>query len=276
MCTAFASYHKKPVYGWNFDYDPTDIYVSIRSEGELKLFTLYGNYSGNRVTLLMFSSYGLFACYNALPDPKMRFNLEKSGSMFPMTEIWKAISPLKSAREVQELFRDKVLTYYPLKRNDLPPSSFHYLFADRTGGAFILEYDLEETYLTPIAGKHLVMTNFANCKDIPANDTPFNGRDRFLYALDYIEKHKDNFSLEEGLRVLLHTQQQAAWKTLISIAYDAEKNSVYFTLNRRNSTLFKINLAEGLLKGLGRVKQGVSIPITDELFDLKGLEKYYE
>jgi hypothetical protein len=275
MCTAFVSYNQKPIYGWNYDYTPSDIYFSIKKEGNHKCFRLFSISNGLRATSVIFNSYGFIGCMNALPDPKMRYNLEKSDNMFSMPEIWNNVSFLKLADEVRGLFKDKILSYYPVKTDQMPPFSTHFLFADKTGDSFILEYDLDQKFIIPIKGKFQLMTNFANCKEMPVADLPFNGRGRYIYAMNYMDEHKNSFTLEDGLRLLLHTQQYESWKTLISIAFDVEELNIYFSLNRRNDTLFKFNLMDGVIKGLGKAKPDVSMNISDEVFDLKKLEKYY-
>jgi hypothetical protein len=134
---------------------------------------------------------------------------------------------------------------------------------------------MEKTFIDPINGKHMVMTNFSNSREPPPANLPFNGLDRYNYAMEYIDEHRNDFNLEEGLRVLLNTQQHSNWKTLISIAFDVENLNIYFSIKRRNRTIFRFNLMEGVITGLGAVRPGASIEMGNDIFDLKKLERYY-
>jgi hypothetical protein len=148
----------------------------------------------------------------------------------------------------------------------------HFLFADKTSNAVVIEPFGSYNGITPVKDSFLVMTNLPNYDFIGMNYTAVVGvgADRYKTAFAYIQEHKSGFGYNDGLEILRRTVQSTGdYPTQISLLFDPIKMEIYFCLKRDFSKVWKISLKNETIE----TYSGFAIQQSTKL-DEKGIWSY--
>lgn len=230
-CTSFAVYGDEPIYGINFDWNPTSIrfYLPETSSRNRGLFTFTWEWAGQSVRSVLMND-GVFCASQELRPTQAG---KKMAELAPdelfihdlltdaLTGQGKDSLPL-GVKETIDFLQAKRLT----QSGDF---CLHTMLADPAGNAAVFEVGAEANEITPISGSILVMTNFPVHKFAGLNYDAVEGAgsDRYKIAWSYIEEHYDSFSVEHAFTALERTAQS---NTRCSMVLLPEQSLVYFTL----------------------------------------------
>jgi hypothetical protein len=111
---------------------------------------------------------------------------------------------------------------------DVPDPGFHSLSADASGKIFILE---PGNGYAVIREKYAAMTNFSLLElpaDLNGEKERYYGKDRYDTALSMLRQGGEDFSPEDGLKILEKTKQTGFWGTRVSFVYSCSQKTVYY------------------------------------------------
>ncbi|MCX6239203.1 MAG: T9SS type A sorting domain-containing protein [Bacteroidia bacterium] len=235
-CTSFAVYSGEIWYGMNFDYSNVDIKLSIFHIGSKKIFRAQFGSGG---FIAGMNDSGLFTCgqilnyNNGKPTFGNGSNTLSIGSLYDYS-----INNLSTVAEITNYIgTKKIIPSWGLDS--------HFLFADKTSNAFVIEPFGSYNGITPVKDNFLVMTNLPNYDFIGMNYTAVigAGADRYKTAFAYIQEHKSDFGFNAGFETLRRTIQSTGdYPTQISLLFDPIKMEIYFCLKRDFSKVWKISL----------------------------------
>jgi len=253
-CTSFAVYSKNVYYGMNFDYPDVNFRFNITRNGSSKIF--YGEMEwekGVYKQVAGMNSNGLFSSSQIMLPTKASVFIpgEKTVNMPELT--FEGLRNFNEVKDIKKYLRDKKLI------NMYVNYSYHDIFADKKGNAFIAEVGEKENKIIDMKDRFIVMTNFPN-NDYLGNDSSEvggAGDDRYKIANEYILSKKDNFSLNDGLEVLKKTVQgkEGGWPTQCSMLFDPQKNEVYVILKSDFSKVWKASIDKGTVETFSGFKE---------------------
>lgn len=113
---------------------------------------------------------------------------------------------------------------------DISDLAFHSLIADGKGNIMILEPGNGHSI---IKEKYAVLTNFSMLElpaDFSQDKFKYYGKDRYDIAMGLLRESNDNFSVEDGLKILKSVKQEGNWATRVSFVYSNNENAVYYCL----------------------------------------------
>jgi len=130
--------------------------------------------------------------------------------------------------EVERLAREKKVVNLPEGVVGIPDMGMHSLMCDGEGRILVVE---PGNGVAAISERHAVMTNFA-VLELPGDFTPENfdyyGKNRYDTALSILRASDDDFSVQDGLRLLEAVKQTGRWGTRVSFVYSGNENAVYY------------------------------------------------
>ena len=266
MCTSFAVYSKKAVFGMNYDYIPVNNYAVIRKKGSVHSFQLMTEAADRIYPQFIFNSSGFFFNFQSINGSDFRCSKVKTENSIDLFDFCDSIQFASSVQEAVAIMQDHSLSV-PLNFK-VPILSIQSLLADRSGDTAVFDYDRDKTHITPGKYRPVVMTNFAHCAPPPEKDIQFLELTRYTTADRYIKSHKD-FDIDDGLKVLQLTQLNDAPETLVSAVIDVNSSEIYLFLNRNFDRIIKINLKQCTLSGFQGFDADFTIPLTQELTPLE-------
>jgi hypothetical protein len=235
-CTSFAVYSGEIWYGMNFDYSNVAIKFSIFHIGNKKIFRAQFGSGG---FIAGMNDSGLFTCgqilyyNNGEPTFSNGSNTLSIGNLYDYS-----INNLSTVAEITTCIgTKKIIPSWGLNS--------HFLFADKTSNAVVIEPFGSYNGITPVKDSFLVMTNLPNYDFIGMNYNAVIGvgSDRYKTAFAYIQGHKSIFGFNEGFETLRRTVQSTGdYPTQISLLFDPIKMETYFCLKRDFSKVWKISL----------------------------------
>jgi hypothetical protein len=235
-CTSFAVYSGEIWYGMNFDYPNVAIKFSIFHMGSKKIFRAkFG--SGGFIAGI--NDSGLFTCGQILYYNNGKPTFGNGSNTLSIGNLYDySLNNLSTVAEITNYIgTKKIIPSWGLDS--------HFLFADKTGNASVIEPFGSYNGFTPVKNNFLVMTNLPNYDFIGMNYTTVIGvgADRYKTAFAYIQEHKSGFGFNDGFETLKRTVQSTGdYPTQISLLFDPIKMEIYFCLKRDFSKVWKISL----------------------------------
>lgn len=239
-CTSFAVYSGETWYGINFDYSNVDIKFSIFHVGSKKIFRAQFGSGG---FIAGMNDNGLFTCGQLLYYNNGEPTFDGSNTLSIGNLYDYSINNLSTVAEINNFIgTKKVIPSWGLDT--------HFLFADKTSNAVVIEPFGSNNGITPVKDSFLVMTNLPNYEFIGMNYTAVTGvgAERYKTAFAYIQEHKAGFGFNDGFETLRRTVQSTGdYPTQISLLFDPIKMEIYFCLKRDFSKVWKISLNDEII-----------------------------
>ncbi|MGE5390218.1 MAG: hypothetical protein ACM3PE_04055 [Deltaproteobacteria bacterium] len=217
--------------------------MRINSEDGMKVFWFEADMNGLYLETAAMNTHGFFGDFQGNLSARHK-NIEPGPGTISIAEVYRnALRSCARITDLKDMIGDKTVVYPPV-----PPewNMLHNLFADRFGGALVLETSDGHNELTDIDGKCLVMTNFPvnEFHSRPLTEVTGAGDDRYKTACEYLERHED-VGVNEAFVLLQKTAQNTAgWKTLCSMVFDPIALKVHFVLNQAFGEVFTVDIRE--------------------------------
>ncbi len=231
MCTAFVKKGNDLLFGYNLDLSATGWDYKIVAKPDIF-------YIGIKVGATRYKTHGVNknGAFGNLPymnDPTK--GVYRRGTQYRRLDllIGNYISGKLSYAELLRIASEKELV-------NVPNASMHSLIADGEGHIAILEPGLGCRELTE---DYAVMSNFPLLEPLGDCENPFYGKARYDRGVARLEDSGADFTAEDGLRLLSELTQDEPWATRVSFVYSANRNTVYYTLNRDFSKIFTCSFA---------------------------------
>ncbi|HEX7975328.1 MAG TPA: hypothetical protein VF498_13040 [Anaerolineales bacterium] len=241
MCTSFAVYTTRPLYGMNFDFPQAPIWLRLKPGAQGDVFYLCFEREGAIHATAGLNAAGLFAASQILVA---HFEMEPAAD----TEDW--ISPYEifirslqtgeSVADVLAILGERRLAYSPDRKG-------HQLYADCQGSACILEPGPRGNRVYRSNGPCMVMTNRPAQKEMDraAGNITRLGVDRYQIASQLIEARRDRFDIEDGFEVLRQVMLiRGRFTTQASMVLDPQAGEVYLALRKDFSRVWKVDIRE--------------------------------
>ena len=258
MCTSFAVYSQKPIYGLNFDFPDVKIKVEIETVASGEVFYLCFQWNGRYHRVAGVNQAGLFAAAQILVAP---FEIEPQPgdrSITPYELFSRALKAGRNIDDVLKILGNRRLAYTTLRKG-------HQLYADISGKTCVLEPGPESNRIYALCESNTVLTNnlFERQKVRAAANMRRLGVDRYLIAEEVIAANAADFTIANGFDLLRRTLlTRGRFTTQCSIVVDPRENTVYLSLKKDFEHLWKIDIAAHSLKPMnGELKPAIrSIP----------------
>lgn len=265
MCTSFAVYSQKPIYGMNFDFPDVKIKVEIETAASGEVFYLCFQWNGRYHRVAGVNQAGLFAAAQILVAP---FEIEPQPGESSITPYGLFSRALKNGRrigDVLEILGTRRLAYTTLRKG-------HQLYADISGNTCVVEPGPESNRIYALRKSHTVLTNnlFERQQVRAAATMQRLGVDRYLIAQQVIDAHALNFTITDGFELLRKTLLTSGrYTTQCSIVVVPRENIVYLSLKKDFKHLWKIDITGHKLERLnGSLKTPIrSIPFGGFTFE---------
>jgi hypothetical protein len=254
MCTSFAVYNQKPIYGMNFDFPDVKIKVEIEAAASGEVFYLCFQWNGRYHKVAGVNQAGLFAAAQILVAP-FEIEAQPGDSLITPYELFsRALKNGRRIDEVLEILGTRRLAYTTLRKG-------HQLYADISGNTCVLEPGPEANRIYALRKSHTVLTNnlFERQQVRAAATMQRLGVDRFLIAQQVIAAHAVNFTLAHGFELLRKTLlTHGRFTTQCSIVVDPSENTVYLSLKKDFEHLWKIDITAHSLQPMnGRLEPSI-------------------
>lgn len=260
MCTSFATYFGRPLYGMNFDFQEREIQFRIETHQDISALLTSFAEEDEYLYIAGMNENGVFFNFQIeesaadMQDLKSKNNIE-IGTLFE-----KAMSSSKDLGSIYEIIQNNTVRVEG-------PLNLHSLLADKQGNAFILETDSYKNYICKSPEKFIVMTNFPNRElaSKPVHQVCGAGTDRYKLAFSYIQDNKEFFEMEHAFKVLKMTaQSKEHCKTICSMVFVPDTNEMYFSLNNDDSKMWKISIKNMILESYRGSKGTVKLRLDNE------------
>ncbi len=238
MCTAFVIKGKDMITGFNLDINAgafgyriaaTDEYFGV----QLDVSDASGIYRGmNGCGMIQgVNRNGAFATQlNNMGCTKAPYSEE--ADTYPLyLLIDEYITGKIDYEKLMDIANKKRIVNLPQECIDIPYIAMHSLIADRAGHILMLE---PGNGYSVISEKYAVLSNFPMIEladDFCEEKYGYFGKDRYDRALDTLKSYGDDFSVQDGLRLLDSVKQTGEWATRVSFVYSASENAVYYALS---------------------------------------------
>lgn len=247
MCTGFVRRGKDVICGFNMDInlgaidfdvyaEPDKFYIGTRAKISVEETAkipegIYRVDNGVRKVQGV-NRNGCFGnMLNNMNFRKAPFRMDTSAiSLDQLIDDY--ISGRVSFQELKQLADTKEIMNIPAGPVQIPDLAFHSIISDKEGDILILE---PGNGYSVIREKYAVLSNFP-LLELPADFEPsrfgYYGKDRYDKALDILRNSTDDFSAQDGLKLLQEVKQEGDWATRVSFVYSANENAVYYALER--------------------------------------------
>jgi len=263
MCTSFAVYYDRPIYGMNMD-DP-------ERERKFKITTLKCNKKCNDKRLCekcilknsnvirfhcqikngnsflenaCMNNFGVFSNYQILV-PNNEIKLDKPKLSIPIGKIfYQSQVYSKDINDIIDIIGNKTI-YSNFK------SGLHNMFADKNGNAFILERSEKGNELNFLKDNFILMTNFPIYEFVgkPYLKVIGVGEDRYKIAYKEIKNHKKNFDFIQGFKILEKAKNTSKkCPTVCSMIFDPIELNVYIALFGVFDKIWKISILNNTIE----------------------------
>lgn len=291
MCTCFAAYFDRPIYGMNMD-DPererrfkiTTLKCNKKCDDKgicatcilkdnvvLRFHCQIKNEDGFLENACM-NSFGVFSNYQTLV-PNNKITLEKPKSSIPIAKIfYQSQMYSKNVEDILRIIGSK--TIY----NDFR-SGLHNMFADKNGNAFILERSENGNEISFIKDNYIVMTNFPvyEFHEKEYFQAVGFGNDRYKIVHKEIMSHKHNFDFTKGFNVLEKAKNRLEQcPTVCSMIFDPIELNVYIVLFGKFDKIWKVSILHKTLETFEGFKKQYKLKLGPQGILSSELEKYME
>ena len=142
------------------------------------------------------------------------------------------ISGTSNLEDIIRIANEKEIMNLPNGSVDIPDLAMHSLLADREGRIMLLE---PGNGYSIIQGEYAVLSNFPMLElpgDFRDENAGFYGKDRYDKAMNMLRDSNEDFSIEDGIRILRAVKQEGTWATRVSFVYSNNENAVYYCKER--------------------------------------------
>jgi crotonobetainyl-CoA:carnitine CoA-transferase CaiB-like acyl-CoA transferase len=254
MCTSFAVYADRPLYGMNFDFPEVELKFRIANESSQAIFYLCVEGRGAFHETTGMNASGLFAASQILVAPFEIHPQPTDVLVSPKEVFFRALQTGFSVDDVLSILGTQRLGYRTDRKG-------HYLYADRHGAACVLEPAPNGNAVYRSVRPFIIMTNRPVRRDMDraAENIARLGLDRYRIAHAIIQKRFPTFSVEDAFEVLRQTHLwKGRFKTLTSMVFDPQAGEVYLALDRDFDKIWRICMPEHtieMISGNGRYWQ---------------------
>lgn len=260
MCTSFAVYNPKPIYGMNFDFPDVELKIGL-VHGKLgPIFFLSFERGDAFYTTAGMNSVGLFSAAQILVAHFDIILLNTDRVVSPYEMFISSLQDAQNITEVLSILGSRRLGYSTERKG-------HQLYADRYGNTCILEPGQTENLVYPLTASYTVMANRPFQKEIgwTAVDAARLGIDRCQIATRAIQEKCLGFSVEDGFDILKCTSlTKGKFTTQSSIVCDPETGMIYLALKRNFDQIWRINLREGYITTHAGFRKSKKIEVGDD------------
>jgi hypothetical protein len=254
MCTSFAVYNKKPIYGMNFDFPDVKIKVDIETAARGEVFNLCFQWDGRYHKVAGVNKSGLFAAAQILVAP-FEIELQPGDSSITPYELFsRALKTGRRIEDVLNILGTRRLAYTTLRKG-------HQLYADISGKTCIVEPGPRSNRIYALSRSHTVLTNnlFERQQVRAAANMQRLGVDRYLIAQQVIAAHAPDFTIADGIELLHKTVlTRGRFTTQCSIVVDPRESIIYLSMKKDFEHLWKINISEHSLQ---LMNNGIKTPV---------------
>jgi hypothetical protein len=253
----------------NWDYPEVKTRFAISEYNGFKVFHMDFNIFDGFATTVGMNNKGLFTAVQ-MQYPPMPTVQKMNRNEIDMNDL--AVNMLygyENIDQIKEFLKNKNVVNHYL--------TIHDQFADKFGKAIVVESDDNETRISEIKNKFMVMTNFANSV---LNTYDYSqifqvGSDRYAKAFEYIEKNISKFDLNYAFQCLNNTAQTSgSYPTQTSIVFIPDKNEVYISLKRDFGKVWKVSIDNGTIATFKGFKNYFEKKIDKSGILMKELLKY--
>jgi hypothetical protein len=244
MCTSFAIYSPRPLYGMNFDFPDVKLKLSFETAARGDVFYLCFEWDGSYRKVAGVNMAGLFVAAQILVAP---FEIESQPGDIPITPYELFSRALETGRVVDDVLNilgTRRLAYTTLRKG-------HQLFADRRGNTCVVEPGPKSNRVYPLTGRNTVLTNnlFERQQVRAVEAMQRLGLDRYQIAHQWIGERGANFSVADGFELLRRTMlTRGRFTTQCSIVVDPGEAEIYLALKKDFQHIWKISLTERTLQ----------------------------
>jgi hypothetical protein len=246
MCTSFAVYSWRPIYGMNFDFPDVDLKFDIEPAARGNVFYLCFFWDGRYRKVAGVNQAGLFAAAQILVA---QFEIDPQPAEIAITPYELFARALQSGREIGDVLDflgSRRLAYTTLRKG-------HQLYADMRGNTCVVEPGPKSNRVYPLSGRNTVLTNnlFERQQVRAAAAMQRLGVDRYQIAHQWIDERSANFNVQDGLELLRRTQlTRGRFTTQCSMVVDPSEAAIYLSLKRDFQHIWKINMARRTVQSL--------------------------
>jgi hypothetical protein len=244
MCTSFAVYNQRPIYGMNFDFPEVDIKFDIEPAEQGDVFYLCFLWDGRYRKVAGVNQAGLFAATQILVA---QFEIDPQPGEIMITPYELFAHALRTSQKIADVLNilgNRRLAYTTLRKG-------HQLYADKRGNTCVVEPGPKSNRVYPLSGRNTVLTNnlFERQQIRAAAAMQRLGVDRYQIAHEWIDKRGADFAVKDGLELLSRTQlTRGRYTTQCSIVVDPDDAAIYLSLKRDFQHIWKIDLVERTLQ----------------------------
>ena len=258
MCTAFVRYGKDYICGFNMDINIGAFDWKLQMDEKVFAVTLtmpkdlsdiipagrvvppeYTDFENGALRLHGVNRNGDFGNQlNNLKFTKAPFEIgEHCVPLYYLVDAF--IRGKHPLRDIERYARTRKVVNLPTGSIDIADKGMHSLLSDSKGNMMVLEPG--NGFAVP-TGKYAVLSNFA-VMELPGDFVPENfgcyGKDRYDTALSILRNSSDDFSVQDGLKILDAVKQTGKWGTRLSFVYSGNENAVYYALEHDFSDIRK-------------------------------------
>lgn len=254
MCTSFAVYADRPLYGMNFDFPEVELNFRVNNETHQPIFYLCVEGGGVFHETSGMNAAGLFAASQILVAP-FEINPRLTDVLVSPREVFfRSLETGFKVDDVLSILGTQRLGYRTDRKG-------HYLYADRHGAACVLEPAMEGNAIYRSVRPFIIMTNRPVHRDMDraAEHMARLGLDRYQTAHAIIQERFSTFGIEDAFEVLQQTHLwKGRFKTLTSMVFDPQAGEVYLALGRDIKKIWRICMRDYTVEtfsGFGRYWQ---------------------
>jgi hypothetical protein len=280
LCTSFATYFDEPIYAMNIDHPDR--------ERKFKITTLKRNWKND--TIIRFhcqnkenerfldsvcmNSLGMFSNYQFLvPNkneqiPKPKSNIIADGNLFSQSQMY-----VETVDELLKRMCNRTVYY----SNSFGSFKLHNMYADKDGGAIIIEASENGNAISSLQDKFIVMTNFPvyEFEGKHYSEVYGDGSDRYKIAYDEIIKSRNKFGIEQAFEVLKKTKFTSEYfPTVCSMVFDPAGLYVYLVLFGIFEKIWRISITENIIESYAGFEETYKFKISKKGILASELEKY--
>ena len=260
MCTSFATYFRRPLYGMNFDFQERELQFRIAASQDISSLLISFEEEDEYLYVAGMNESGVFFNFQIEESENYMSALGSENNIDIGTLFEKIMCSSKDLGIIHEIIQSTAVKVEG-------PFNLHSLLADKQGNAYILETDGYKNYLCKSSEDFVVMTNFPNreLRSTPLHQVSGAGKDRYALAYNYIQENREFFDVEHAFAILKMTaQKKENCKTLCSMVFAPDTKEVYFSLNNDDAIIWKASMENMLLEIYRGYKDTVRLRLDSE------------
>lgn len=251
MCTSFAVYNSKPIYGMNFDFPDVAMRFRIAPGIQGVVFYLGFEWEGRLHEFAGMNASGLFAAAQILIAHFDITFLPEETSVSP-SEIFR--TSLQNGRRIGDVLTalgTRRLGYSTVRKG-------HQIYADPYGGTLVLEPGPNANQVYSFQRPFTILANRTIQRELQLLEKDLIPRriDRFRTAHQLINAKFNHFSIPDAFEVLNETNLVTGrFTTQSSIVCDPLAGEVYLALQRDFARIWKVCLQEKTIETFAGFRQ---------------------